>query len=233
MTRTRLVRTPRGRARLHVHLAPMSTRALLVLGHGAGGGVDAPDLAALARWLPARGVSVVRVEQPWKVAGRRVASPPTWLDEAWVPAVSAARRLCPEVPVVVGGRSAGARVACRCARATGARGVLALAFPLHPPQRPERSRAGELEVHLPLLVVQGERDALGTPAELRAALSPSGGSGRGSRSELVAIPAADHGFGVPRRGPITPAEVDSLIVEAVVGWIAAVEAGRPGGESSP
>jgi predicted alpha/beta-hydrolase family hydrolase len=110
--------------------------------------------------------------------------------------------------------------------------VLALAFPLHPPRRPDRSRAAELEVAPPLLVVQGERDPLGTPDELRPALLEGRASVRGLGSELVVVPAADHGFGVPRRGPITPTEVDSLIVEAVVGWIAGVAVSRRGGESS-
>ena len=235
MTRTRLVRTAHGQARLHVDLAPRSERALLVLGHGAGGGVGAPDLAALADALPARGISVVRVEQPWRVAGRRIATAPASLDAAWVRAVAVAGRLSPGAPLIVGGRSAGARVACRCVEETAARGVLALAFPLHPPNRPERSRAAELAVAPPLLVVQGERDALGTPQELRRALTqnlPARGSPGGSGRQLVVIPAADHGFGVPRRGPLTSSEVASLIVEAVVGWMGDLGVFGPGRESS-
>jgi predicted alpha/beta-hydrolase family hydrolase len=138
----------------------------LVLGHGAGGtlATTSPDLEVLARGLPSVGCSVVLVDQPWRVAGRRVAPAPSRLDEAWTAVLDALPR---DVPLVVGGRSAGARVACRTAALTGAVAVLALAFPLHPPGRPERSRAGELlAVAVPTLVVQGRSDAFGRPDEL-------------------------------------------------------------------
>ena len=138
--------------------------------------------------LPGRGVTVVRVEQPWRVAGRRVAAPPSTLDRAWLAVL---QELAVEGPLVVGGRSAGARVACRTARSVGAVGVVALAFPLHPPGRPERSRLDELEdAGVPTLVVQGERDAFGGPAAFpRKHPSPY---------VVHAVPGADHSFRVTR-----------------------------------
>lgn len=145
----------------------------LVLSHGAGGGVGAKDLLAVAAAAHRAGWAVALVEQPWRVAGRRVAAPPPRLDEAWLQIVPAlvGGALVERGPLVQGGRSAGARVACRTARQTGAAAVLCLAFPLHPPGKPERSRAGEL-ADVPTLVVQGHRDAFGTPEEVRA-VAPS------------------------------------------------------------
>ena len=134
-----------------------------MLGHGAGGGVGAADLAALASRLPPVGVSVLLVDQPWVVAGRKVAAPPPALDRGWLAALAA---LAVQGPLLVGGRSAGARVACRTAEAVGAAGVLALAFPLHPPaDRP--SRLPELDLPaaagIPVLVLQGIRDPSARP----------------------------------------------------------------------
>jgi uncharacterized protein len=162
------VPTPAGTARLHAWTPPGSARApLLVLGHGAGGGIDAPDLQEVAAGVLRAGFRVVLVEQPWRVAGRRVAPAPATLDLAWVPAVRALR---PGAPVVVGGRSAGARVACRTSAALGAAGVVCLAFPLHPPGRPDRSRAAELRMpRAPVLVIQGDRDPFGTAREVSRA----------------------------------------------------------------
>ena len=177
-TRARLsvkeVQTPVGIARAHL-ARPAGARGTLVLGHGAGGGVEAPDLQALGS-LAEDGWLVVLVEQPWRVAGRRIATPPPQLDTAWVAVLAALTtgRWAVPRPLVVGGRSAGARVACRTAAEVGADAVLALAFPLHPPGKPDRSRAGEAravtEAGTPLTVIQGEKDPFGTPAELAAAL---------------------------------------------------------------
>ena len=208
------VGTPHGPARLHVSPAQVRERLVLALGHGAGGGVDADDLSALAATLPACGVTVVRVEQPWRVAGKRVAPAPARLDVAWT---SALAELAAGPPLVLGGRSAGARVACRTARALGAAAVLALAFPLHPPGRPERSRAGELAgTAVPTLVVQGERDAFGTASEIRATLASAGPT---SPYDVVAIPGGDHGFAVPASGPITRGEALEILVGRVTGWL--------------
>ena len=181
-----IIATPGGDARVDV-AAARKPRATLVLGHGAGGGIDAADLVALADALPATGITVVRVEQPWRVAGRRVATAPATLDRAWIAVLAA---LALSGPVIVGGRSAGARVAVRTALQVGAIGAVALAFPLHPPGRPERSRLSELEeCGVPTLVVQGERDPFGGPdAFPRKRL----------RYDVRAVPGADHSFRVTR-----------------------------------
>ena len=187
----RTIDTPQGPARAHLHTPTGAEPAgALVLSHGAGGRNWSKDLLALATLAggaaaepaatdaadAARPWQVVLVEQPWRVAGRSVAPAPAKLDEAWL-AVLAALRAGPahdgEIagPLVVGGRSAGARVACRTAQSVGAPGVLALAFPLHPPGRPAASRAAELAgVRVPVLVVQGASDPFGTPEEVRAAV---------------------------------------------------------------
>jgi predicted alpha/beta-hydrolase family hydrolase len=154
------LQTPHGPARARVEPAD-DPRGTLVLGHGAGGGIDAPDLATAARAAREAGWTVVRVEQPYRVAGRRSPAPARQLDAAWLAVVEA---LPVRGPLVVGGRSSGARVACRTAGEAGATGVLCLAFPLHPPGKPEKSRLDELAaVHVPTLVVQGERDPFGLP----------------------------------------------------------------------
>lgn len=199
-----VVPTPEGDARLVVDGASGRTRGLLVLGHGAGGGIQARDLVALAGKLPGSGFTVVRVEQPWRLAGRRVAPPPRALDRAWLAALDAVRR---DGPLAVGGRSAGARVACRTARAVGAAAVVALAFPLHPPGRPDRSRWNELaEAGVPTLVVQGDRDAFGRPTEF-----PPGDH------ELVVVPHADHGMAVPKSQD--QAAALEQVVTTVTGWL--------------
>jgi hypothetical protein len=179
------VDTPRGVARAHLH-AVADARAALVLGHGAGGGVTARDLVTAADVAAAEGLSVVLVEQPYRVAGRRSPAPAHHLDEAWTAVVHHLRAgELHGLPLIVGGRSSGARVACRTAEATGAIGVLCLAFPLQPPRRAGASaapnRLSELDaVTVPTLVVQGTRDAFGMPP--------------GSKLRTVARVAADHGL---------------------------------------
>jgi hypothetical protein len=161
-----------GQARVYLHAAEQS-RAALVLGHGAGGGVDAPDLLAVRDVALAEGVSVGLVEQPYRVAGRRSPAPAGQLDAAWLTVVSRLReRELRGLPLLVGGRSLGARVACRTAGVTGAVAVLCLAFPLRPPRRSgsaaNPSRLAELEaVAVPTLVVQGTRDPFGIPPAAR------------------------------------------------------------------
>jgi hypothetical protein len=156
----RQLETPHGPARVHLHEVD-NPRAVLVLGHGAGGGVESPDLQGAAKAALEAGLTVVLVEQPYRVAGRRSPAPANQLDTAWT---SVIEQLAFDVPLIAGGRSSGARVACRTAAATGARAVLCLAFPVHPPGRPEKSRLDELNaVEVPTLVVQGERDPFGMP----------------------------------------------------------------------
>jgi uncharacterized protein len=158
--------TPHGLARAHLHPADEPSAAL-VLGHGAGGGVAAPDLVAATEAARSVGVSVALVEQPYLVAGRRSPAPARQLDAAWT---ALARQLAADklrgLPLLVGGRSLGGRVALRTVDATDAVAVICLAFPLLPPRRsgPPQSRLPELEaVQLPVLVVQGERDRFGMP----------------------------------------------------------------------
>lgn len=188
------VETPVGLARASVHDPAHGGRptGVLVLGHGAGGGIGAPDLQVTAAVAVAAGWRCVLVEQPWRVAGGKVAPAPARLDTGWLAVLAA---LADDAlagpgtgtgPLVVGGRSAGARVACRTAVTTGADGVLCLAFPLHPPGRPEKTRADELAgAGVPVHVVQGRRDPFGGPAEVEAL---------GLEGVLVTAVDGDHGL---------------------------------------
>jgi hypothetical protein len=183
--------TPHGPARAHLQLAA-EPRGALVLGHGAGGGVTARDLEAATSAARAEDVSVALVEQPYRVAGRRSPAPARQLDAAWIAVVDHLRTgALGGLPLVAGGRSSGARVACRTAQATGAAGVLCLAFPLHPPGRPERSRLAELEeVQVPTLVVQGERDPFGIPPAAPSRVVVRVAGDHGLRTDLEAVAAA-------------------------------------------
>jgi uncharacterized protein len=174
-TSTSEVETPMGPARIHLS-RPSEIRGLLVLTHGAGGNLRAPELVLAQRTLPGQGWAVALVEQAWVLAGRKMPPQAPTQDPAWLPVVAnlrSGRRRLPGT-VVVGGKSNGARVACRTAHESGADAVLCLSFPLHPPGRPEASRAEELRAPLPhgipLHVVQGEADPFGTPEEVRAEL---------------------------------------------------------------
>lgn len=196
------VETPAGPARAHLRVAD-SPLAALVLGHGAGGGVEAPDLVAATEAASSERVSVALVEQPYRVAGRRSPAPAGQLDTAWTEVVAHLRKKeLPGLPLVAGGRSLGARVACRTVAATQAVAVLCLAFPLQPPRRrsaagPAPSRLPELEaVTVPTLVVQGRRDPFGIP--------PAGDN------RVVVEVAGDHGL------KADPEEVSA----AVQSWLA-------------
>ena len=177
------VETPSGLARAHVQPAPDAVGAL-VLGHGAGGSVSAPDLMAATRVALEVGVSVALVEQPYLVAGKKSTPPPARLDPAWIAVVEHLRGdALAGLPLVAGGRSSGARVACRTAADVGALGVLCLAFPLASPSRtgPPKSRLPELEaVEVPVLIVQGENDRFGMPEP--------------ARGRDVVVVAGDHGL---------------------------------------
>jgi uncharacterized protein len=191
------VATPHGPARVHLRTAD-APRGGLVLGHGAGGGVGSVDLVAASDAAAAQGWSVALVEQPYRVAGRRSPAPATQLDAAWLAVLERLRGdELSGLRVVAGGRSSGARVACRTAAETGAVAVLCLAFPLHPPGRPEKSRLPELDgVDAPVLVVQGERDPFGIPPP-------------GTRREVVLVPGTHD---------LRPAR--SRIGEVVGAWLA-------------
>ncbi|TQS28544.1 alpha/beta family hydrolase [Microbispora sp. KK1-11] len=175
------IETPHGRAVAEVDEVA-DPRLLLVLTHGSGGGVDAPDLLAVRDAVLAIGGTVARVTQPFRLRGARAPGSAVKQDEAWLSIVAALRERHPGLPLVQGGRSNGARVACRTARAAGAEAVVALAFPLHPPGKPERSRAEELrQAGIPVLVVNGDRDPFGVPDEKDAA-------------RLVVLPGEGHEF---------------------------------------
>jgi uncharacterized protein len=200
------IETPTGPARAHLSTSEDAVGAL-VLGHGAGGGVEAPDLVAVRDAALGAGFSVALVEQPYRVAGRRSPAPAKRLDEAWVAVLE---RLCSDelsgLPLVTGGRSLGARVACRTVTDTGAEAVLCLAFPLLPPRRGERppqSRLPELEaVDVPVLVVQGESDRFGMPPE-----SPD--------RRLVKV-AGDHGLKADT----------AAVADAVGAWLGSLPSAR-------
>jgi hypothetical protein len=187
---------------VHLHSAT-DPRGALVLGHGAGGGVGAPDLVAVTEVAPAEGFAVALVEQPYRVAGRRSSPPAKQLDAAWLAVIDGLRAgELSDLPLIPGGRSAGARVACRTAAEAGAVAVLCLAFPLQPPRRRTASedppsRLHELDsVAVPTLVVQGERDRFGMPPP-------------GPHREVVRVPG-DHSL---------RADV-AAVAEAVRGWLA-------------
>jgi predicted alpha/beta-hydrolase family hydrolase len=198
----REIDTPSGPARAHVREAERA-RGAVVLGHGAGGGVEAPDLVSAGAAAAEAGYSSVLIEQPYRVAGRRSPAPAKRLDEAWIAVLADLRsNELRGLPLVVGGRSLGARVACRTAEETDAEAVLCLAFPLLPPQRggkPPQSRLAELEaVDVPVLVVQGESDRFGMPPP-------------GRNREVVAV-VGDHGL-----------KTDTEAVgDAVRGWLASL-----------
>ena len=166
-----MIETPRGPARAHVSAAAdQPGTGALILGHGAGGGVGAPDIQAAGRAAHRAGYAVALVEQPYRVAGRRAPAPAGHLDEAWAAVVAwlVAHELA-GLPIVTGGRSMGARVACRTAATTESVGVLCLAFPLQPPRRASATTASptrlpELDaVDVPTLVIQGANDRFGMP----------------------------------------------------------------------
>jgi predicted alpha/beta-hydrolase family hydrolase len=187
------IETPHGRA--NVHLYPVeNARAALVLGHGAAGGVASRDLLAATRAATLEGFSVALVEQPYRVAGRRSPAPAHQLDAAWTAVLAHLRDdELRGLPLVAGGRSSGARVACRTAGATSAVGVLCLAFPLRPPRRSGEapSRLPELDqVTVPTLVVQGARDAFGIPPQtpLRKVVQVEGN--HSLRTDLEAVATA-------------------------------------------
>jgi predicted alpha/beta-hydrolase family hydrolase len=197
------VPTPRGPARLHV-AGPAAGSPRLWLGHGAGGGVDTLDLVAARDAALALGWQTVRVEQPWRLAGKKVAEPPPRLDEAWRAVLAA----LPPAPAVLGGRSAGARVACRTADTPDQQvvGVLALAFPLVAPRG--ASRQAELDTPtVPRLVVQGDRDGFGLPVAAPGV-------------QVVVVPGGDHSFRVRKAEGVSPSQVRAQILNAVQAWLA-------------
>ncbi len=188
------IETPHGLARAHVHEAADPVAAL-VLGHGAGGGVGAKDLMAATTAALGEGVSVALVEQPYRVAGRRSPAPARQLDTAWIAVIeSLFGSDLQGLPLIAGGRSSGARLACRTAEATGAVAVLCLAFPFEPPRRragsPAHDRQAELDlVKVPMLIVQGENDPFGLPPASRRRKVVTVRGDHGLRGDLDAVGA--------------------------------------------
>ena len=199
--KVRKIDTPHGPAEAHIE-AVTGAAATLVLGHGAGGGIEAPDLMVARDVAAESGLSVVRVLQPYRVADRKAVAPVKQLDAAWLAVIADLRENGPvgAGKLISGGRSSGARVACRTAAEAGADAVLCLAFPEHPPGKgddPTKSRQGELDaVEVPVLVVQGERDPFGGPKATRAT------------HEIVVV-KGDHGLKADR----------DAIAEAIREWI--------------
>lgn len=201
----RMVDTPAGQIRLLYNRPVNPITATFVLGHGAGAGPETHDLVALSKGLALHGISVVRVEQPWHVEGKKVAPKPQHLDRGWEAVFNHLRS---RKPLIVGGRSAGARVACRTARRVGAIGVVALAFPLHPPGQLANTRSPELlGAGVPTLVIQGERDPFGTPYEFPTSV------------DMTIVPGAAHDLKVPKRHELSQEEADTMIVEAAAEFI--------------
>lgn len=195
--------TPSGPARAYLRPG-QDPKGAVVLGHGAAGGIEAPDLTAAAEAASSAGFAVALIEQPYRVAGKRSPASAKRLDEAWVAVLDHLRAdQLTGLPLVVGGRSLGARVACRTVEETGAEAVLCLAFPLLPPRRgdkPPQSRLPELEtLSLPVLVVQGESDRFGMPPE-------------GANRKVARVPG-DHGL---------KADLDA-VSEAVRSWLVSLE----------
>jgi predicted alpha/beta-hydrolase family hydrolase len=205
-----------------LYIAEAATaRAVLLLGHGASGKIDGADLLALVAALPGEGITVIRHEQAWKVAGGPMRARPDQLDPGWQIAVRHVAEHWPSLPLLVGGHSAGARCACRGSANPDLppqAAVLALSFPLHPPGKPERSRVDELAgVPIPVTVVQGESDPFGGADELVAAL-PEGWFD-GTYRRLVPIPGAGHDL-VPLKRVMARQEAMQLVVAAATTLLA-------------
>lgn len=200
------IETPEGEARVHVNRA-LRPGLTLLLSHGSSrAGIEAPGLPILARALPRHGVTVIRVEHAWRVAGHESATTRSdRLDTTLRLALDSFRL---RTPLVLGGHGFGARSAARMARELGAAGVLGLSFPLHLRNRPDRSYADELlRVRVPMLLIQGDRDLHGGPDAFPPGL------------EICVVPGADHEFDLLRRGPLKPADVDDIVVEATLEWL--------------
>ncbi len=199
--------------------AAADPRAVLLLGHGAGGRIDVADLHALAGALPDRGVTVIRHTQPWKVAGGKVTARPPVLDRGWATAVRHVVDSATGLPLLTGGHSAGARCACRGTASPDlptVAAVVALSFPLHPPGQPAKSRVEELlGVDRPVLVVQGERDPFGGPDEIRAATGSWFDQGV---RRLVPIPGAGHDL-VPAARVMPRRDALAFVVETVLSFV--------------
>jgi hypothetical protein len=198
--------------------APAGARACFVLAHGAGAGMTHPSMAAVAAGLSERGVAALRYQFPFMEAGARRPDPPAVAHAAVRAAVAEAARRLPGLKLVAGGRSFGGRMTSQAQAAAalpGVRGLAFLAFPLHQAGRPSNERARHLsDVHIPMLFLQGTRDALADLSEMQAVAARLGG-----RATLRLWQDADHSFKVPARSGRTEAEVRAEILDALAAWI--------------
>jgi uncharacterized protein len=192
-----VIDTEHGPASVETDGSPRTARFLMVLTHGSGGGVDSADLLAARDAAAGLGGAVARVVQPYRLRGGRAPGSAARQDEAWLEIIARLRAEFAGLPLVQGGRSNGARVACRTATAAGAAGVLALAFPLHPPGKPELSRLAELRsAQASVLVINGSRDPFGVP-------------GDGDAAKVVVLAGETHALSGGA----------ALITEEVDGWL--------------
>jgi uncharacterized protein len=199
-----VIDTEYGPASVETDGRPERARFLMVLTHGSNGGVDAADLLAARDAAVSRGGMVARVVQPFRMRGARAPGSAARQDAAWLEIIARLRGDGARGPLVQGGRSNGARVACRTARAAGAAGVLALAFPLHPPGRPERSRRDELRgAGISVLAISGSRDPFGVPDP-------------GDAARLVVLPGEAHAL----------SGAAAVITEEVGEWLQGLLAGQ-------
>lgn len=191
--------------------------ATLVLAHGAGGSQSSAFMVDFARALSDRGSRVATFDFLYMAEGRRLPDRAPVLEGCFRDVIAAVRAREPVAPLVIGGKSMGGRIASHLAAQgeEGLAGLVVLGYPLHPPGRPQQLRAEHLaRIRTPILVVQGSRDAFGTPEELRPALAPLG-----SAATLHVVDGGDHSFKVPKRGPVTQEEVYRRVQDEIVRWL--------------
>jgi uncharacterized protein len=197
------------------------TAALLVLAHGAGAGERHPFMVMMARGLAARGIDVVTFEFPYMREKRRAPDKAPVLEAAFDEAIREARTMVGNSHrLFIGGKSMGGRMATHLAARAydGVRGVVALGYPLHPPGKPEQPRVAHLPtITVPMLLVQGERDAFGTPDELRPVVKTIPGT-----VTLHVIANGDHSFTVPKSAGVSQSAVHATVVDTVASWIHSV-----------
>jgi predicted alpha/beta-hydrolase family hydrolase len=206
------IETSGGPAHVELTIPEAGASFLVTATHGAGGTPDTADVVAVKDAAERLGAATALVTQPYRMRGARAPGSAPKQDQAWIELTGALLKLTGGVPLIQCGRSNGARVVCRTAQAVGATGAIALAFPLHPPGHPEKSRAGELAAAgVPVLVVNGDRDPFGIPEEEKENI------------RVMVLPGETHSL----------ARKPAMIGETVTGWlgalsgVGALEGGRP------
>jgi predicted alpha/beta-hydrolase family hydrolase len=193
---------------------------LLILAHGAGADQRHPFLVEIAGLLAARDIDVLTFNFLYTEARRRAPDRPPLLEACWRTVIARARAAWPTLPLAIGGKSMGGRIATQVAAGgvEGVRAVVLLGYPLHPPGKPAQLRVAHLpDVRLPMLFLQGARDPFGAPDELRphlVALAPL--------PKLLVVDGGDHSFAVPKRSGRTAAEVRAGLADAIAGWLRSV-----------